>query len=449
MEALLAYVDIPEDCHDAVSLLDLENQSFAKFFRRILKRLEKGETSVQKILPKLSNDGTEGESEYLLIGTTEEEKSSILFARLPNTSGGNEVYRLPFIRFSVRRINNPIRKGSQDIKNNEIEPYLQDTFKRLDDKIENFGVQLSRLVESLSQKPTTPRSKATLQKSQIAITTESSDTPLKPASTQNSMSNLQHLSTPKPTSTLKPTLACTPKGPSTPKPTVKNQANSTNTSAGNQLKSPTKQLSRHVLESPALSEKSQPKAGIKKPTESLTQNTNSQIENPIFASMIDSAIDHVLERINKGKDIPIGPILQERLSSTTVNGSVISPYHVHHDHIDIDDDYTDADNNAVLHDKSHQINPIVQPTKKNLVAISPCVSFMVKPVQSSAAVDNSKTTYQNKKKHRLSITEHEALEAVAQDNPSMNSIHYSYAEDDYNDGAMRKQKHKKRRHTED
>ncbi|KAK4467939.1 hypothetical protein MN116_008545 [Schistosoma mekongi] len=449
MEALLAYVDIPEDCHDAIPLLDLGNQSFAKFFRRILKRLEKGETSVQKILPKLSSDGTEGESDYLLVGTTEEKKSNILFARLLNTSGSNEVYRLPFIRFSVRRINDPIRKGNQSIKNNEIEPYLQDTFKRLDDKMENFGAQLSKLVESLSQKPTTAPSRATLQKSQIAVTTDSSDTPLKPASTQNSMSTPQHLSTPKPASTLKSTLACTPKGPSTPKPTVKNQANPTNTSARNQIKSPTKQLSGHVLASPAVSEKSQPKAGVKKPNESLTQNTNSQIENPIFASMIDSAIDHVLERINKGKDIPIGPILQERLSSTTVNRSVLSPYHVHHDHIDIDDDYTDVYDNTILRDKNHQTNPCVQPIKKNLVAVSPCVSFMVKPVQSSAGVDNTKTTHNNKKKRHLSITEHEALEAVAQDNPSVNSVHYSYAEDDYHDDGVRKLKHKKRRHTED
>lgn len=105
MEALLACVDIPPDCHDAIPLLNLENKSFSKFFKRILKRLEKGETCVQKALPKLSDNDTEEESEYVLIGTAQEESSRILFARLPNSSGSNEVYKLPFVRFTVRRTN--------------------------------------------------------------------------------------------------------------------------------------------------------------------------------------------------------------------------------------------------------------------------------------------------------------------------------------------------------
>ncbi|CAI2732746.1 unnamed protein product [Schistosoma spindalis] len=453
MEALLACVDIPPDCHDAIPLLNLENKSFSKFFKRILKRLEKGETCVQKALPKLSNDDTEEESEYLLIGTTQEENSRILFARLPNSSGSNEVYRLPFVRFTVRRTNEPTTKQNQDTSNNSIEPYLQDTFKRLDDKIENFGIQLSKLVESLSQKsaPRPPR------KSQTSAAIPSLNTTIsKPIST----SQLSPTSTLKstPSSIIKP--GSTIKNASTPKSMIINQTNSIVSSNENKLKStPIKSLSLygHSLESQYLNESSTKK----KQNESSTQG-HSQIENPRFASMIDKAIDHVLDRINKGKDIKIGPVLQERLSSVNRYNNTLDHINLSN-RVDIDDENDDHDdnnhnndanitvyNNVVYDRNQHNFN--IKP-KKNLVAVSPCVSFMVKPVQSSANNNNNiklNTNTTNNSKYQLSTEDYKELEAVLQNDSIVNNIHYStdYVVVDDEDNE-RKHKHKKRKRTDD
>uniref|UniRef100_A0A3Q0KLL0 UDENN domain-containing protein n=1 Tax=Schistosoma mansoni TaxID=6183 RepID=A0A3Q0KLL0_SCHMA len=463
MEALLACIDIPPNCHDAIPLLNLENQSFSKLFKRILKRLEKGETCVQKTLPKLSNDGTEEESEYVLIGTIEEENSRILFARLLNSSGSNEIYKLPFFRFTVRKIDEPITKQNQDVANNSIEPYLHDTFKRLDDKMENFSTQLSKLVESLSQKsapgsarkPKTPAATA-------SVNTAAS----KPTLTSKPIlaPQLSPTSTPKsaPASVLKP--GSIPKLASTPKSMVINQAGALVSSTANKLKStPIKPSSDHVLERQLLNES----GTKKKQTESLTQ-AHSQIENPRFASMIDKAIDHVLDRIHKGKDIKIGPMLQERLCSINRCNNNTMDHIELSNHVDMDDegdDVNDANlttynNNNVVYDRNqHNLN--VKP-KKNLVAISPCVSFMMKPVQSSATTTTTTTTSSssgnniklnttNNRKHQLSTEDYEELEAVLQNDAGVSSIHYSNDTTDYivsNDNE-RKHKHKKRKHSDD
>ncbi|CAH8553118.1 unnamed protein product [Schistosoma turkestanicum] len=460
MEALLAYVDIPTDCHDAIPLLDLGNPTFAKFFKRILKKLEKGETSIQKTLPKLSNNDTEEESDYVLIGTMQEENSKILLARLPNSSGVNEIYKLPFIRFSVRRINEPVAKQNQEITNNSIEPYLNDTFKRLDDKIENFGAQLSKLVESLSQKPA-PRPR-----------------PPRKSQTPAAAAGLKSVSTPKPTLAsqcspnfnAKSTPASPLKRPPIAKPMVLNQTNSIVSSTENKAKStPIKSSNGPILKNQTLNES----AIKKKQTESLTQG-HSQMENPRFASMIDKAIDHVLNRIHKGKEIKIGPVLHERLFSVNGchnNNNTTADDDDHIDllsnHVDIDEE-DDSDvangeanfyhntNNFILNDRN-QHNPSVKP-KKNVVAISPCVSFMMKPVQSS--VNNNKmnslasnnNNNNTNKRHFLSTDDYETLETVLSNNSPMKNIHYSFettaGNDDDNNG-QRKHKHKKRKHSND
>ncbi|CAH8618902.1 unnamed protein product [Schistosoma margrebowiei] len=447
MEALLACVDIPPDCHDAIPLLNLESKSFSKFFKRILKRLEKGETCVQKVLPKLSDDDTEEESEYLLIGTAQEENSRILFARLPNSSGSNEVYKLPFVRFTVRRTNEPITKQNQDIGNNSIEPYLQDTFKRLDDKMENFGAQLSKLIESLSQKPA-PRPP---RKSQTPAVTASAS---KPNLTSKPIlaSQLSPNSTPKstPASIMKP--GSIPKNASTPNSMIINQANSIVSSTENKLKStPIKSLSYgHVLESQHLNE-----SGTKKKQNESSTQGHSQIGNPRFASMIDKAIDHVLDRINKGKDIKIGPVFQERLSSVNRCNNTLDHIDLSSNRVDIDDDDDDDNNvanitayNHVVYDRNqHNLN--IKP-KKNLVAISPCVSFMVKPVQSSAGnnikPNNNNNNNNNNRKHQLSTEDYEELESFLQNDSVVNHVHYStdYVIVDENE---QKHKHKKRKRT--
>ncbi|VDP84851.1 unnamed protein product [Schistosoma mattheei] len=171
--------------------------------------------------------------------------------------------------------------------------------------------------------------------------------------------------------------------------------------------------------------------------------------------MIDKAIDHVLDRINKGKDIKIGPVFQERLSSANRCNNTLDHIDLSSNRVDIDDD-DDNNNDAnitaynhVVYDRNqHNLN--IKP-KKNLVAISPCVSFMVKPVQSSASNNiklNNNNNTNNNKKHQLSTEDYEELESFLQNDSVVNHIHYStdYVVVDDND---RKHKHKKRKCTND
>lgn len=168
--------------------------------------------------------------------------------------------------------------------------------------------------------------------------------------------------------------------------------------------------------------------------------------------MIDKAIDHVLDRINKGKDIKIGPIFQERLSSVNRCNNTLDHIDLSSNRVDIDDDDDDNNNDAnittynhVVYDRNqHNLN--IKP-KKNLVAISPCVSFMVKPVQSSAG-NNIKLNNTNNRKDQLSTEDYEELESFLQNDSVVNHVHYStdYVVVDDND---RKHKHKKRKCTND
>lgn len=101
--SLLAYVDITEGCNEAVKLLDLKVPSFAKTLRRIMKKLEKGETSVEKPLMMTSFDGSEVVSDFKLTASKESEKLDMLFAKFPTADGESDIYQLPFVRLSVRR----------------------------------------------------------------------------------------------------------------------------------------------------------------------------------------------------------------------------------------------------------------------------------------------------------------------------------------------------------
>ncbi|CAH8625070.1 unnamed protein product [Heterobilharzia americana] len=412
MEALLAYVDIPQDCHEAIPLLNLENPVFARLLKRMLKKLEKGETCTRKQLPLLSSDGAEEDSDFLLIGTNQEEKSNMLFARLPDSTGGNEVYKLPFVRFSIRRING-LEKAQEDHNDKtnhfppaDLEPQLLDSLKRLDDKIDNFGSQLTKLLERLLQSPKASRPR---QRKPAASVTNTTTTTTAAAAvgttsdTQKSAHTSESTSAPKPTSTSKPTPV--PKSTSAPKPALKS--------------TPTKSLITPVSGTPSNYTKNESKANIeKKSTHSSPPNHSSEDVVPTFNSSVDNTIDHVLARINKMKDISLESMPQN--SQISVNGKEVPSDN------SVD---TDAFDRHIVVEEYR--NPVIVP-QRNVVAISPCVSFTVKPVQSSAS--SSKRKYQPM----------ECCDEVMPKNVS----HEEYSLIDIqSSGEKKKHKHKRRKHT--
>ncbi|CAH8866849.1 unnamed protein product [Trichobilharzia szidati] len=432
MEALLAYVDVPPDCRDAIPLLNLENQAFAKILKRMLKKLEKGETSVQKQLPKISNDGNEENSDYLFVGTSQEESSNILFARLPDSTGGNEIYRLPFLRFSVRKANEPekveTKEDTEKVKdqsnetNIEVEPCLENTIKNLNDKIDNFGSQLTKLLESLPQNPKPSRPRPRKSETPAAAKTTTNTTATTNATAPNTPNAAPAA---KSTPTPRPTPANKPKTPVTPAAAA---------SGGNQSKStPNKSSSVHFPGTQLNNQTAESKAKPKnKATESSTtvkasDDTNTNADS---LSTIDSAINKVLSRINKGKDIHIGSALQERLSGC-VNGkdTVLSSS------IDYDVDIDSSPPLPPTHIVEEYRCPVGLP-KRNLVAISPTVSFTVKPVQSSVPPSSSST-----KRDYSSIIIEEQDGVSAQDDCTIIDVHTS--------GEEKKKKHKNKRRKQD
>ncbi|CAH8866753.1 unnamed protein product [Trichobilharzia szidati] len=438
MEALLAYVDVPPDCRDAIPLLNLENQSFAKILKRMLKKLEKGETSVQKQLPKISNDGNEENSDYLFVGTSQEESSNILFARLPDSTGGNEIYRLPFLRFSVRKANEPekveTKEDTEKVKdqsnetNIEVEPCLENTIKNLNDKIDNFGSQLTKLLESLPQNPKPSRPRPRKSETPAAAKTTNSTTTTTTTTTTNATAPNTPNAAPaaKSTPTPRTTPANKPKTPVTPAAAA--------ASGGNQSKStPNKSSSVHFPGTQSNNQTAESKAKPKnKATESSTtvkasDDTNTNADS---LSTIDSAINKVLSRINKGKDIHIGSVLQERLSGC-VNGKDATA-------IDYDVDIDSSPPAPPTHIVEEYRCPVGLP-RRNLVAISPTVSFTVKPVQSSVPPSSStKRDYSS-----IIIEEHDDVSTnsvSAQDDCTIIDVHTS---------GEKKKKHKNKRRKQD
>ncbi|CAH8596102.1 unnamed protein product [Heterobilharzia americana] len=355
----------------------------------------------------------------------------MLFARLPDSAGGNEVYKLPFVRFSIRRING-LEKAQEDHNDKtnhfppaDLEPQLLDSLKRLDDKIDNFGSQLTKLLERLLQSPKASRPRQRKPAASVTNTTTTAAAAVGTTSdTQKSAHTSESTSAPKPTSTPKPTPV--PKSTSAPKPTVAPKSTPTKkvktsvVSVDNQLKStPTKSLITPVSGTPSNYTKNESKANIeKKSTHSSPPNHSSEDVIPTFNSSVDNTIDHVLARINKMKDISLESMPQN--SQISVNGKEVPSDN------SVD---TDAFDRHIVVEEYR--NPVIVP-QRNVVAISPCVSFTVKPVQSSAS--SSKRKYQPM----------ECCDEVMPKNVS----HEEYSLIDIqSSGEKKKHKHKRRKHT--
>ncbi|KAF8567391.1 hypothetical protein P879_05437 [Paragonimus westermani] len=99
---ILVYFDVAKSCEDAVPLLDLKLPHFSKMMKKIMRKIDGGTTNVEKPLLRVSHTGLLEPSPFKLV-TEPEFKSDVLFARLPNGTGKNEIYQLPFTRLSVRR----------------------------------------------------------------------------------------------------------------------------------------------------------------------------------------------------------------------------------------------------------------------------------------------------------------------------------------------------------
>lgn len=99
----LIYLDVPKHCEGAVSLLDLKVRPFTKALKRVMKKLDKGETSVEKSIPRVNHAGLVEPSGYTLVADQTKVGTGLIFARLPGASGDSELLQLSFTRFSIKK----------------------------------------------------------------------------------------------------------------------------------------------------------------------------------------------------------------------------------------------------------------------------------------------------------------------------------------------------------
>ncbi|KAF7255105.1 hypothetical protein EG68_08261 [Paragonimus skrjabini miyazakii] len=99
---ILVHFDVPKNCEDAVPLLDLKLPHFSKMIKKIMRKIDGGTINIEKTLLRVSHGGSLEPSPFKVVSEPEF-KSDVLFARLPNGTGKNEIYQLPFTRLSVRR----------------------------------------------------------------------------------------------------------------------------------------------------------------------------------------------------------------------------------------------------------------------------------------------------------------------------------------------------------
>ncbi|KAF6778379.1 hypothetical protein AHF37_02161 [Paragonimus kellicotti] len=155
---ILLYFDVPKSCEDAVPLLDLKLPHFSKMMRKVMRRIDGGTTNIEKTLLQVSHAGLLEPSPFKLV-TEPEFRSDVLFARLPNGTGKNEIYQLPFTRLSVRRCdvqheenhqsNSPLSESTANRST------LEGTLNRLAQRLDHIDSSL----EALSAGTRTPLAK--------------------------------------------------------------------------------------------------------------------------------------------------------------------------------------------------------------------------------------------------------------------------------------------------